>query len=173
MHLPKSAHLWKQSDIISRPAYALLQSHFLSQTSNLPEVHGGPASSLGLVGCRRWSLACESLAGWAGGLHPQQPPGSLEPSGGCQGIAAGLTNCSEHPEGPCQHPPKGFVGVLETGCMAEAQTALLAYPENALSGCLGFRRTRTKFEGFKGRASISKIRGSHRLRDWRGTFPKT
>lgn len=145
---------------------------------DLPEVHGGPARSLGQGGWARWSLASEAVAGWAGGLHPQQSPGSLDPSwlpwipGDARRLLLAWQAALDTLKDPVLILLKVSLGFWRLARWQQTQSAFLAYPENALSGCLAFRRTRTKFEGFKGRAAISKIRGSHRLRDWRGTFPK-
>lgn len=108
VHLPKSTDLWKQSDIISRSTYALLQSHFLPLqiSQRCMETQPGPWGQWA-VGGGPWLVSP-----WQAGLHPLATTWLLEPSWWCQEIAFGLTSFSE---GPCHHLPKGFVGVLENG----------------------------------------------------------
>lgn len=173
MHIPKSTDLWKLFDITSRPTHALLHNQFSPQASS--KSHRGAWRPCQVPG--------------AGGLWEVVPAQGVLGRLGWWAAPLATTwlfrtfmvipgDCC-WPDKVLWMPRRTLSSSLQRFCCSfgdrlhGSKTTLpsLHIPK-MLSGCLAFR-ARIKIEGFKGRTSISKIRGSHRLTDWRGTFPKT
>lgn len=159
---PKSQILEKQFDIISGPTHALLQSHL------------SPWASSKAHRCA-WR-SCQVPGSWwavAGAPHTAEQPASPQCAlcWWAAPLVCDLALCSlcsdaarlllsqwdalDTQKQPVIILPKVVLGFWRLATWQQAHTALLAYPENALSGCLELRRSKIKFEGFKGRPSIS------------------